>query len=127
MKYYLSKTVNVGFDDAIKNITELLKEQGFGVLTEIDVKDTLKKKIDVDFKRYTILGACNPHLAHKALGAEDKVGVLLPCNVIVIEQESGVEVCAIDPFSMMGQLGNDQLIEIGKEVNDRFEKVFEKL
>jgi uncharacterized protein (DUF302 family) len=127
MKYYLSKLLNDTFENTIHNVTELLKEQGFGVLTVIDVKDTLKKKINVDFKRYTILGACNPHLAHQALSSEDKVGVLLPCNVIVIEQKTGIEVCAIDPFSMMGSLGNDQLIEIGQEVNERFEKVFEKL
>ncbi len=127
MKYYLSKIVNDDFEDAIKKVSELLKEEGFGVLTTIDVKDTLKKKIDVDFKRYTILGACNPQLAYKALTSEDKVGVLLPCNVIVIEQETGVEVCAIDPFSLMGPLGNDELVKIGQEVNDRFEKVFEKL
>lgn len=127
MKYYLNKTVDFTFDEAIEKVTALLKEQGFGILTEIDVKETLKKKIDVDFKRYTILGACNPHFAYKALMAEDKLGVLLPCNVIVIEQESGTEVCAIDPHSMMDQLGNKKLLEVAEEVNIRFKKVFDKL
>jgi len=127
MKYYLNKTVNYTFEEAIERVTALLKEHGFGVLTTIDVKETLKKKIDVDFKRYTILGACNPHSAYKALSLEDKLGVLLPCNVIVIEQDSGIEVCAIDPYSMMGQLGNQELIQIAEEVNKHFQEVFEKL
>ena len=87
----------------------------------------VKKKIDVDFKRYTILGACNPHFAYKALGSEDKLGVLLPCNVIVIEQESGIEVCAIDPHSMMSQIENDTLTEVAEEVNSRFKSIFKKL
>ncbi|PKP35655.1 MAG: hypothetical protein CVU00_01485 [Bacteroidetes bacterium HGW-Bacteroidetes-17] len=127
MKYYINKTVNYTFEEAIERVTALLKEHGFGVLTTIDVKETLKKKIDVDFKRYTILGACNPQSAYKALSLEDKLGVLLPCNVIVIEQDSGIEVCAIDPYSMMGQLGNKELIQIAEEVNKHFQEVFEKL
>lgn len=127
MKYYLNKTVNYTFEEAIEKVTALLKEHGFGVLNTIDIKETLKKKIDVDFKRYTILGACNPHSAYKALSLEDKLGVLLPCNIIVIEQDSGIEVCAIDPYSMMGQLGNQELIPIAEEVNKHFQAVFEKL
>ncbi len=127
MKYYLNKTIPLSFDEAIEKVSGLLKEQGFGILSEIDVKETLKKKIDVDFKRYTILGACNPHFAYKALKSEDKLGVLLPCNVIVIEQASGTEVCAIDPHSMMDQLGNEDLLAIAEEVNIRFKEVFEKL
>lgn len=127
MKYYLTKTVNYTFEEAIERVTTLLKEHGFGVLNTIDIKETLKKKIDVDFKRYTILGACNPHSAYKALSLEDKLGVLLPCNVIVIEQDLGVEVCAIDPYSMMGQLGNKELLQIAEEVNMHFKEVFEKL
>ncbi len=127
MKYYLNKIVNYTFDEAIEKVTILLKEQGFGILSEIDVKDTLKKKIDVDFKRYTILGACNPQLAFKALSSEDKLGVLLPCNVIVIEQEIGTEICAIDPHSMMDQLGNKELLEVAEQVNIRFKNIFEKL
>lgn len=127
MKYYLNKMVDYPFEEAIEKVTALLKEEGFGVLTEIDVKDTLKKKIDVDFKRYTILGACNPHFAYQGLSSEDKLGVLLPCNVIVIEQKSGVEVCAIDPHSMMDQLENDSLLEVAEQVNIRFKSIFEKL
>jgi uncharacterized protein (DUF302 family) len=83
MEYFTSKTVNLSYEQAIAKVTELFKDEGFGVLTEIDVKDTLKKKLDVDFKKYKILGACNPNFAHKALQAEDKIGVMLPCNVIV--------------------------------------------
>lgn len=127
MKYYLNKTVNYTFEEAIIKVTALLKDHGFGVLNTIDIKETLKKKIDVDFKRYTILGACNPHSAYKALSLEDKLGVLLPCNIIVIEQDSGIEVCAIDPYSMMGQLGNPDLIPIAEEVNKHFQEIFEKL
>lgn len=127
MKYYLNKTVNYTFEEAIIKVTALLKDHGFGVLNTIDIKETLKKKIDVEFKRYTILGACNPHSAYKALSLEDKLGVLLPCNIIVIEQDSGIEVCAIDPYSMMGQLGNPDLIPIAEEVNKHFQEIFEKL
>jgi uncharacterized protein (DUF302 family) len=127
MKYYFNKIVDYNFDEAIEKVTTLLKAHGFGVLSEIDVKNTLKQKIDVDFKRYTILGACNPHLAFKALSFEDKLGVLLPCNVIVIEQETGTEVCAIDPHSMMDQLGNKELLEVAEQVNIRFKDIFEKL
>ena len=127
MNYYMSKMIHYSFEDAIERIKDLLKDQGFGVLSEIDVKETLKNKIDVDFKKYTILGACNPHSAYKALSLEDKLGVLLPCNVIVIEQDSGIEVCAIDPYSMMGQLGNPELIQIAEEVNKHFKEVFENL
>lgn len=119
--------LNCTFDDAIEKVTILLKEVGFGILTEIDVKTTLKQKINVDYKRYTILGACNPHFAHQALLTEDKLGVLLPCNVVVIEQESGTEVCIINPTSMMGQLGNDKLMEFSKKVTEKLESVVENL
>ena len=85
MKYYFSKTLSIPFDDAVAGVTEELKKEGFGILTEIDVKKTLKKKLDVDFKKYMILGACNPHFAHRALQAEDKIGTMLPCNVVVQE------------------------------------------
>jgi len=102
MKYFYSATTDQSFDEAIETVTALLKDEGFGVLTEIDVKDTLKKKLDVDFKKYRILGACNPQFAHKALTAEDKIGVMLPCNVIVEEHEDGkVEVSAVDPVASM--------------------------
>lgn len=127
MKYYLSKILQCNFEEAIERVTILLKEVGFGVLTEIDVKSTLKQKIDVNFKKYTILGACNPHFAYSALQSEDKLGVMLPCNVVVIEQDSGIEICAIDPRSMMGQLGNKELIKISDQVTDKLQSVFKKL
>jgi len=98
MKYYFSKTINESFEGAIEKVTEALKAEGFGILTEIDVRATLKKKLDVDFRPYKILGACNPPFAHKALLAEDKIGTMLPCNVIVQDKGNGaVEVAAIDP------------------------------
>lgn len=127
MKYYISKKVDYSFERAVEKVTELLKEHGFGILTQIDIKETLKKKIDVDFKQYIILGACNPHFAHKALLAEDKLGTLLPCNVIIIEQEDGIEVCAIDPKTMMSQMDNPKLEIIADEVGKNFCQIFEEL
>lgn len=124
MKYYIAKPVEHDFDAAIEKVTELLKDEGFGVLTEIDVKDTLKKKIDVEFRKYRILGACNPQLAHKALSAEDKVGVLLPCNVVVQEHDSGqVEVSAMDPVAAMESIANPALTELASEVRTRLDRV----
>ena len=109
-------------------VTSELKKEGFGVLTEIDVKDTLKKKLDVDFKKYRILGACNPSLAHKALKAEDKIGVMLPCNVIVEEHENGdVEVSAVDPVASMSAVKNDGLGDIASQVRDNLKKVINNL
>jgi len=128
MDYYLAKPVDLGFDEAIDKVTALLKVEGFGVLTEIDVKETLKKKIDVDFRKYTILGACNPKLAHHALTNEDKVGVLLPCNVVVQEHENGqVEVAAMDPVGPMEAIGNPALTEMAAEVRTRLERVLSGL
>lgn len=128
MEYFTSKTVGLSFDQAIDKVTDLLKEEGFGVLTEIDVKDTLKKKLDVDFKKYKILGACNPNFAHKALQAEDKIGVMLPCNVIVEEHEDGaVEVSAVNPVASMQAVSNDRLQPIADEVRKRLEKVISNL
>lgn len=128
MKYYTSKTTGHSFDEARERVTELLKEEGFGVLTEIDVKETLKKKLDVHFKKYTILGACNPSFAHQALQAEDKIGVMLPCNVIVEEHEDGtVEVTAVDPVASMQAVVNDQLEPIAQEVRNNLRKVIDKL
>jgi len=128
MEYFSSKTVDLPFNQAIEKVTELLKEEGFGVLTEIDVKETLKKKLDVDFKKYNILGACNPEFAHQALQAEDKIGVMLPCNVIVEEHDNGtVEVSAVDPVASMQAVENDKLKSIADEVRANLEKVIEKL
>jgi len=128
MKYYFSKKVDLDFDKAIDKVTKELKEEGFGVLTEIDVKATLKKKLDVDFRNYRILGACNPEFAHKALLAEDKIGTMLPCNVIVQELDDGsVEVSAIDPVASMQAVDNDQLPAVASEVRKRLSKVVESL
>jgi uncharacterized protein (DUF302 family) len=128
MEYFTSQKVDLSYDQAIEKVTDLLKEEGFGVLTEIDVKDTLKKKLDVDFKKYKILGACNPKFAHKALQAEDKIGVMLPCNVIVEENEDGtVEVSAVNPVASMQAVSNDGLQPIADEVRKRLEKVISNL
>ena len=128
MKYYFSKIVPASFDDAIIKVTEALKAEGFGILTEIDIKATLKKKLDVDFYNYKILGACNPPFAYKALLAEDKIGTMLPCNVIIQERSAGkVEVSAIDPSASMQSVENDQLKKIASEVSARLHKVIDQL
>ena len=128
MSYYFSKTINLPFDEAITRVTEELKKEGFGVLTEIDVKATLKKKLDIDFRNYRILGACNPPFAHQALLAEDKIGTMLPCNVIVQELAPGaVEVAAIDPIASMAAVDNPRLAEIGMQVRAKLQKVVESL
>lgn len=118
MSYYKAKVVDMSFEDAIEKATEELKKVGFGILTEIDVKATLKKKLDVDFRNYKILGACNPQFAHKALQAEDKIGVLLPCNVIVQETKDGkTEVAIMNPAEAMSVVENENLEPIAGEVN----------
>jgi|AntRauTorcE11897_2_1112592.scaffolds.fasta_scaffold04210_2 uncharacterized protein (DUF302 family) len=128
MKYFTSKTTDRSYEQAITDVTELLKEEGFGVLTEIDVKETLKKKLDVDFKKYKILGACNPNFAYQALQAEDKIGVMLPCNVIVEEHEDGtVEVSAVDPVASMQAVSNDKLRPIAEQVRSNLKKVIDQL
>ncbi len=128
MEYFNSKKVELPFEQAITKVTELLKEEGFGVLTEIDVKDTLKKKLDVDFKKYRILGACNPNFAYQALQAEDKIGVMLPCNVIVEEHEDGtIEVSAVDPVASMQAVENDSLEPIAEQVRANLKKVIDNL
>lgn len=128
MAYHISKTVNMSFDDAILKVKEELGKEGFGVLTEIDVKGTLKKKLDVDFKKYTILGACNPNFAYKALQEEDKIGTMLPCNVIVQETAQGqVEVSSIDPLESMMAIQNPNLKDIAIQVQRKLKKVVEKI
>lgn len=129
MQYYSSKQLdNISFDEAITKVTEALKEEGFGVLTEIDVKETFRKKLDVDFKPYRILGACNPQFAFQALQAEDKIGTMLPCNVIVQQTEAGViEVAVVDPVASMQAVGNEGLVRIAGEVRDKLKKVINKL
>lgn len=129
MKYYISKTIeNIAFEDAISRVTELLKEQGFGIITEIDVRETMKKKLDVDFRKYRILGACNPPFALKALQAEDKIGTMLPCNVIVQEKGgSDIEIAAIDPEASMMSVENPALAGIATEIRKRLETVIHSL
>lgn len=128
MSYYFSKILNISFDEAISRVTEELKKEGFGILTEIDVKETLKKKLNVDFKKYRILGACNPPFAYQALQAEDKVGTMLPCNVIVQEHAEGkVEVAAIDPAASMQAIENSKLREIAEQVRIKLRKVIDNL
>ncbi len=127
MSYYFAKTLNMPFDEAIAHVTEELKKEGFGILTEIDVKATLKKKLDVDFRHYKILGACNPPFAHKALEAEDKIGTMLPCNVIVQEKDGGVEVAAVDPVASMEAVKNPALGEIASVIQGKLKGVIEGL
>lgn len=128
MKYFLAKDVKLSYEQALEAATEALKGEGFGVLTEIDVAATLKKKLDVDFPKYKILGACNPPLALKALTAENQVGVLLPCNVVVQEHRDGrVEVSAMDPVGAMQMIGNPELDAIAADVRGRLERVLAKL
>ncbi len=128
MSYYFSKTVNKDFDAAVEHVTDELKKEGFGVLTQIDVQDTLKKKLDVDFKKYKILGACNPNFAYQALQSEDKIGTMLPCNVIVEEHVDGtVEVSAVDPVASMSGVKNDSLGSVAMQVRDKLQKVINSL
>jgi len=129
MSYYISTIVqNKSFDEAIELVTEKLKDEGFGVLTEIDVQGTLKKKIGADFKKYRILGACNPHFAHKALQTEDKLGILLPCNVVVEEHENGeIEVSAVDPIVSMSAVNNEGLAGLATEVKEKLSSVIDSL
>ncbi|HWP48670.1 MAG TPA: DUF302 domain-containing protein [Candidatus Limnocylindrales bacterium] len=128
MSYYFSKVLEMTFDEAIAKVTEELKKEGFGVLTEIDVKETLKKKLGVDFQKYRILGACNPPFAYQALQAENKIGTMLPCNVIVQETSDGqVEVSAIDPVASMQAIENPALKKIATEVRNKLKKVIDSL
>ncbi|MCK4705631.1 MAG: DUF302 domain-containing protein [Gammaproteobacteria bacterium] len=128
MSYYFSKIIDDSFEGAIERVTGLLADEGFGVLTTIDVSATLKKKLDVDFQRYTILGACNPGYAHKALTAEDKIGTMLPCNVVVQETPDGkTEVAAVDPMASMMAIENAALGGIATEVREKLKAVIDRL
>jgi uncharacterized protein (DUF302 family) len=126
--YYFKKEIDLGFGEAINHVTEELKKEGFGVLTEIDVKATLKKKLDVEFRNYRILGACNPPLAHKALSGEAHIGLMLPCNVVVQDGEDGKTiVSAIDPIASMQAVENESLGEVAQQVQAKLKKVIESL
>ncbi len=128
MKYYFNKTIEGSFEEVYQRAFEALKAEGFGVLTEIDVKETLKKKLDVDFRKYTILGACNPSFAYKALQTEDKIGIMLPCNVIVQEiAEDEIEVAAVDPIASMQAIHNPNLEVTALQVKAKLKKVIENM
>jgi uncharacterized protein (DUF302 family) len=128
MDYYFNKTIKGTFDEVIDKVTNGLKDEGFGILTEIDVKETMKKKLDVDFKKYKILGACNPPYAYKALQAEDKIGTMLPCNVILQEIEDGkIEVAAVNPMASMQAVNNPELKEIAEEITEKLKAIIDRL
>lgn len=128
MSYYFAKTLSTGFEEAVRRTIDALKHEGFGIITEIDVKDTFKKKINVDFRSYRILGACNPSLAHEALNIEDKVGTMLPCNVVVQEIAPGrTEIAAIDPVASMQAIDNPRLKEAAGRVQMKLRKVIDGL
>ena len=128
MSYHFSKTVDRPFEQAIDDVTQALQSEGFGVLTTIDVKATLKKKLDVDFPPYTILGACNPQYAYRALQAESKIGTMLPCNVIVRQNEAGsVEISAVNPIASMAAIDNPELGDIATTVQALLKKVVDKV
>ena len=128
MQYYFSKTLAIPFNEAITRVTDELKKSGFGILTDIDVQETLKKKLDVEFRPYRILGACNPPLAYNALQKESRIGTMLPCNVIVQETEVGeVEVSAIDPMASMQAVQNPALEEIAKQVQAKLRNFINNL
>ena len=129
MSYYLNTTVNgKSFDEAIVSVTEELKKEGFGVLSTIDMQGAFKNKLNVDFKKYTILGACNPGYAYKVLQSEDKIGVFLPCNVVVEESENGaVEISIVDPLTSMSTVDNQQIEEYAAEVQEKLQRVINNL
>jgi uncharacterized protein (DUF302 family) len=127
MEYGFTRTVNLPFEAAVQRVTEELKNQGFGVLTTIDVQETLKQKLNVEFTRYVILGACNPPLAHRALEVEMNIGLLLPCNVIVYEKEGKTVVGAFDPMTMVPLVGKPEMAAIAADVKKRLEAVLAKI
>ena len=129
MSYYFNTTIkNNTFDTVIEKLTESLKSEGFGILTEIDVQQTFKKKLDVDFKKYKIFGACNPEFAHKAIEVEDKIGVLLPCNIVVEENTTGdIEVTAVDPVASMISVKNNKLGELAIQIHEKLKRVIDNL
>ncbi len=127
MSYHFTKTVPTSFDETIDKVTAALKEKGFGVLTTIDVKATLKEKLDAEWRPYTILGACNPRFAHQALQIEDKIGTMLPCNVIVQQTDAGVEVSAIDPLASMQAVDSPGLEQVASQVQGLLKEVIAEL
>jgi uncharacterized protein (DUF302 family) len=128
MKYYISKKINTNFEQAIHLVTESLKKEGFGILTEINLQEKLKEKLDVDFRKYKILGACNPAYAYKAIQQEDKIGTMLPCSVIVQElAKNEIEVAAVDPIASMMAVENQGLVDIATEIKEKLERAIASL
>ena len=126
-RYSISTRLPLPYDEALQRVKDALKQEGFGVLTEIDVKKTLREKLGTDFRRYDIIGACNPQLAHRALQAELDIGLLLPCNVVVYEDDGGSVVAAFDPEAAMGLAENPGLSEIAREAKERLVRALEKV
>ena len=128
MSYYFTKAISLGYEQALEKVQQELKQEGFGIITEIDVRETLKKKLNVDFRRYKILGACNPSFAYQALQVESRIGTMLPCNVIVQEGEDGqTEVSAINPVESMKAVANPELEHIGTQVAAKLQAVIDRL
>lgn len=128
MKYYINKTITAEFDKAIELVTEALKKEGFGVLSEIDIQEKLNEKLNIDFRKYKILGACHPASAYKALQHEDKIGTMLPCNVILQQiSESRVEVATVDPVASMMAVETKQVAEVAREIKEKLERVIASL
>lgn len=127
MSYYIATMTDLGFSEAVDKVTEELQKEGFGVITEINVRETLKKKLDIDFRPYVILGACNPHYAHQALGLDDKIGTLLPCNFVVQQTEKGTEVFAMNPSETMSKLLGDEIEAISDAITQKVQNVLDRL
>ena len=126
-EYSMSTTLDLPYEKAVDKVTEALKTEGFGVLTEINVKETLKKKLDADFRKYIILGACNPSLAHRALSADLDIGLLLPCNVVVYEEQGGSVVAVADPIAMLGIIKTPEIEKVAQEARAKLQRVIETL
>jgi uncharacterized protein (DUF302 family) len=127
MAYYIGKMTDYGFDEAVEKLTDELQKEGFGVITEINVKDTLKNKLDLDFRSYKILGACNPHYAHQAIELDDKIGALLPCNFVVQEADGGTEIFAMNPDEAMGKLLGGEISEIANAITVKVKNVLNRI
>ncbi len=128
MEYHISKSIQGSFREAIEKVTAALQAEGFGIITTVDLKEKFKEKLDKDFRNYTILGACNPAIAYKAIQLEDKIGVMLPCNILVQEHPQGqVEVSAVNPLASIGSIENESLSAIGGEVNEKLQAVIDRL
>ncbi len=127
MEYTFNKKTNLSFEEAIKKVGEELKKEGFGIITEIDLKEKFREKLEVDFRNYKILGACNPEMAYKAIQLEDKIGALLPCNIVVQENNDEVEISAINPLESIGALDNSKLKDLASEVSKKLKVVIERV